>query len=64
MPKMKTNRSAAKRIKRTGSGKLKRYPSMHRHILTKKSAERKRNMRKSKLVDETNEKKLRILIPN
>ncbi len=64
MPKMKTNRSAAKRIKRTGSGKLKRFSSMHRHILTKKSAERKRKMRKSKLVDPTNERKLRILVPN
>ncbi len=64
MPKMKTNRSAAKRIKRTGSGKLKRYPSMHRHILTKKSAERKRRLRKSKLVDPTNERKLNILVPN
>jgi large subunit ribosomal protein L35 len=63
MPKMKTNRSAAKRIKKTGTGKLRRYKSMHRHILTKKSPKRKRNLRKSTLVASTNVRKLRILLP-
>ena len=47
MPKMKTNRSAAKRFKVTGSGKLKRNKAYKRHILTKKSPKTKRNLRKS-----------------
>ncbi len=63
MPKMKTNRSAAKRLKRTGSGKLKRNQSMHGHLLTKKSAGRKRRLRRSKLVDKRNEHQLNVLIP-
>lgn len=45
MPKMKTNRGAAKRFKRTGSGKLKRASSNRRHILTKKAQKRKRQLR-------------------
>ncbi len=63
MPKMKTNRSAAKRIKRTGSGKLKRYRSMHSHILTKKSPKRKRRLRTSTIVAEVNTRKLNVLLP-
>jgi len=63
MPKMKTNRSAAKRLKRTGNGKLKRCQSMHSHILTKKSPKRKRRLRKSKLVDKRNERQLGTMIP-
>ena len=47
MPKMKTNRSAAKRFKLTGSGKLKRNKAYKRHILTKKSPKTIRNLRKS-----------------
>ena len=47
MPKMKTNRSAAKRFKVTGTGKLKRNKAYKRHILTKKSAKTKRNLRKT-----------------
>ena len=45
MPKMKTNRGAAKRFRRTGSGKFKRAQSFRRHILTKKSSKRKRHLR-------------------
>jgi large subunit ribosomal protein L35 len=45
MPKMKTNRGAAKRFKRTGSGGFKRAQSFRRHILTKKSTKRKRHLR-------------------
>ncbi len=45
MPKMKTHRGAAKRFKKTASGKLKRGHAMHSHILTKKSPKRKRNLR-------------------
>lgn len=46
MPKMKTSRSAAKRFKVTGTGKLKRAKAYKSHILTKKTAKRKRNLRK------------------
>jgi large subunit ribosomal protein L35 len=64
MPKMKTNRSAAKRIKKTGSGKLKRFKSMHSHILTKKTTKRKRNLRKATLIADVNEKRMNVLLPN
>ena len=63
MPKMKTNRGAAKRFKTTGSGKIVRNKAFSSHILTKKSAKRKRNLRKSGLVDSTNTKQVARLIP-
>ena len=47
MPKMKTCRAAAKRFKKTGTGKLKRNKAYKSHILTKKSPKRKRNLRKA-----------------
>ncbi len=49
MPKMKTNKSVAKRFKVTGSGKVKRSRAFKSHILTKKSAKRKRRLRKADL---------------
>lgn len=49
MPKMKTNRSAAKRFKLTGKGKVKRGHAFKSHILTKKTSKRKRHLRKSDL---------------
>ena len=63
MPKMKTKRSAAKRFKVTGSGKLKRNKAYKRHILTKKSPKTKRNLRKAALVDETNVKSMKRILP-
>lgn len=63
MPKMKTNRGAAKRFKATGSGKIRRNKAFASHILTKKTAKRKRRLRKSDLVHTTNEKGLRRLLP-
>jgi large subunit ribosomal protein L35 len=54
MPKMKTNRGAAKRFKVKKSGKVKRGAAYRSHILTKKSQKRKRNLRGPKLVDSTN----------
>ena len=45
MPKMKTHRGAAKRIRRTGTGKLMRRRAYHSHILSKKSRKRKRKLR-------------------
>lgn len=63
MPKMKTNRGAAKRFKATGSGKIKRSKAFTSHILTKKSTKRKRNLRQSGVVDEANAKSLRKILP-
>ncbi len=50
MPKKKTHRGAAKRVKRTASGKLKRHRAYHSHILSKKSRKRKRRLRSATLV--------------
>ncbi len=63
MPKMKTNRGAAKRFKATGSGKIKRNKAYSSHILTKKSTKRKRNLRKSGLIAEADVKAIRRLLP-
>ncbi len=63
MPKMKTNRGAAKRFKTTGTGKIVRSKAYSSHILTKKSTKRKRNLRKSGLVDETNLKRIKQILP-
>ena len=50
MPKMKSNRGAAKRFRVTGSGRVKRGQSFRRHILTKKSTKRKRQLRSGEMV--------------
>jgi large subunit ribosomal protein L35 len=63
MPKMKTKRGAAKRFKATGSGKIKRAKAFTSHILTKKSTKRKRNLRKSALVNSTDIKGIRRILP-
>jgi large subunit ribosomal protein L35 len=63
MPKMKTNRAAAKRFKRTGTGKLRRRRAFKSHILTKKSAKRKRHLRKATLVSAADEKRVNRLLP-
>ena len=63
MPKMKTSKSAAKRFKVTGTGKLKRAKAYKSHILTKKSAKRKRNLRKSAITDATNVKNMKKILP-
>lgn len=62
MPKMKTNRSAAKRFKKTGSGKFKRNRAGKSHILTKKSQKRKRRLRKSTNVSKADEQRVRRLL--
>ncbi|HEV7349542.1 50S ribosomal protein L35 [Telluribacter sp.] len=62
MPKMKTNSGAKKRFKLTGTGKIKRKHAFHSHILTKKSTKRKRNLVKTGLVDETNERRVLALL--
>ena len=63
MPKMKTHRGAAKRFKATGSGKIKRNKAYSSHILTKKTTKRKRNLRQSDLVDSSNTKQIRKILP-
>lgn len=63
MPKIKTNRSAAKRFKKTGTGQLKRMKAYKRHILTKKSTKRKRNLRKATLLDSTKVKNMKKIMP-
>ncbi len=63
MPKMKTKRAAAKRFKVTGTGELKRNKAYKRHILTKKSAKTKRNLRKPTLTDATNVKNMKKILP-
>jgi len=63
MPKMKTNRGAAKRFKATGSGKIRRSKAFTSHILTKKSTKRKRNLRKSGLIVEADRKAVKRMLP-
>ncbi len=64
MPKIKTNRAAAKRFKRTASGRIKVGHAFASHILAKKSPKRKRRLRKSFLLDKTNMKNVHRLLPN
>ena len=80
MPKLKTNRAAAKRFKKTGTGKLKRNKAYkrhiltnssslvsifgdNRHILTKKTTKKKRDLRKAAMMDKTNEKVMKKILP-
>lgn len=63
MPKMKTNRGAAKRFKKTGSGKLKRGKAFTSHILTKKSTKRKRGLRQADLVSASDVKGIKKILP-
>jgi large subunit ribosomal protein L35 len=56
MPKLKTHRGAAKRIKKTAGGKFTRRRAYHSHILEKKSTKRKRRLRKSTLVSPADSK--------
>ncbi len=64
MPKIKTNRAAAKRFKKTGSGKFKFRKSHASHILTKKTTKRKRGFRQDQILDVSNEKEVKRLLPN
>jgi large subunit ribosomal protein L35 len=63
VPKIKTNSSAAKRFKVTGSGKIKRNKGFKRHILSTKSKKRKRNLRRATMVAAVEQKNIRKLIP-
>jgi large subunit ribosomal protein L35 len=63
MPKMKTNRAAAKRFHATANGKVRRYKAYARHILTTKTSKQKRGLRAHSLVDQTNLKSIAKLLP-
>ena len=63
MPKIKTNRAAAKRFRVTGSGKIKRTKAYKRHILSSKGKKRKRNLRKGTTVAAVEAKNIRQMIP-
>ena len=63
MPKLKTHRGAAKRFKKTGTGKIVRASAFKRHILTSKSTKSKRQMRGTREVDESDAPKLRRMLP-
>ncbi|ORJ63584.1 50S ribosomal protein L35 [Geothermobacter hydrogeniphilus] len=63
MPKIKTNRGAAKRFRKTGTGKIRRNKAFTSHILTKKSTKRKRDLRKATLVSAADAKNISRLIP-
>ncbi len=62
MPKMKSNRSAAKRFRRSGSGRFRRRRAYHSHILTKKSRKRKRRLRLPTLVSRADTKRVKRLL--
>ena len=64
MPKIKTNRAAAKRFKKTGSGKFVYSKSHRNHILTKKTTKRKRTLRLGSLVKKSDTREVRLLLPN
>ena len=63
MPKIKTNRAAAKRFRVTGSGKIKRNKGFKRHLLSSKGKKRKRHLRQGTLVSADETKNIRRLIP-
>lgn len=63
MPKIKTNRSAAKRFTRTGSGKIRHKRAFKNHILTKKSGKRIRQLRRAGILESGDEKRMKAILP-
>ncbi len=63
MPKVKTHRGVAKRVKVTATGKVKRARAFHSHLLSSKSPKRKRALAKSQMVHPANAKNIKKLIP-
>lgn len=63
MPKLKTHKGAAKRFKKTGTGKFKRGHAFKRHILTSKATKRKRHLDTDTMVDKADQKKVARMIP-
>jgi large subunit ribosomal protein L35 len=63
MPKMKTNRSAAKRFSKTANGKLRHKKSYKNHILTKKSSKRIRQLRRDGMLEPGDEARMKKILP-
>lgn len=63
MPKMKSNRAAAKRFRKTAKGKIRCDKPLHSHILTKKTTKRKRRLRKNDILHSSGERQVRRLLP-
>ncbi len=63
MPKIKTNRGAAKRFRKTGTGKIRRNKAYTSHILTKKTTKRKRSLRQSIIVSKADTSNISKLVP-
>lgn len=63
MPKMKTHRGAAKRFHKTASGKIKRQRAFGNHIMTKKTRERKRRLRRADLISKADTRRVSRLLP-
>jgi large subunit ribosomal protein L35 len=63
MPKMKTNRAAAKRFRVTGSGRIRRSKSGLNHMMQEKSKKRLRRLRKNDMVERALEKRVKLLLP-
>lgn len=63
MPKLKTHKGAAKRFKKTATGKVKRGHSFSRHILTSKPTKRKRQLDQATLVSKADQAKIKRMIP-
>jgi large subunit ribosomal protein L35 len=63
MPKLKTHRGAAKRFKKTGSGKFIRSNAFKQHILTSKTRSRKRGLKGTTVVADADQAKLRRMMP-
>jgi large subunit ribosomal protein L35 len=64
MPKMKTNSGAAKRFKKTASGKIKRKHAFKNHILTKKSKKRKKRLSKDAIITDADMPRIKLMLPN
>jgi large subunit ribosomal protein L35 len=63
MPKMKTHRGAAKRFRYTKNGKVKRFKAYKSHLLSSKTRKRKRNLRKGTMVDSTDMRRIKTMLP-
>ena len=63
MPKIKTHRGAAKRFRKTGTGKIIRNSAFTSHILTSKTTKRKRNLRKSRILSPGDTKRIKVIMP-
>lgn len=63
MPKLKTHKGAKKRFKITGTGKVRKHSPYTGHLFTSKTSKRKRNLRKPSIVDKTDEKRIKRLLP-